>query len=587
MPDSYKVNPFTGKLDNVGSYTSPTSVANGGTGLTTIAAGSILAANALDTLTAVTSTTGLKILQNNAGTMSWNTTTGTGNSVMATSPTLVTPLLGTPTSGTLTNCTDVPISTGVSGLGTGVATFLATPSSANLAAAVTNETGSGALVFATSPVLVTPNIGTPSAGTLTSCTGLPISTGVSGLGTGVATFLATPSSANFAAVVTDETGSGAVVLGTSPTFTTDITAPTVYGGSAASGNLILQSTSNGTRGNIQTPDLTVLGTSSQAFGTSTGVFVDVGTGNCNVTTGAIIAMRMQNTVTAKGNSATTFAALFNAQYTVTDDGTARTLGPSLNFPSQNTFTATIASGLTVNDLAGIPAYVGLYYTLTLNRTGSGTGTMQSAAGLYISTLASIGTGWTITNYHGMLIDIPGTITGTITNFYGVKNNGANATGRWFLYETGGMKSSHKGQLRIGDNTAPGKDLDLLNDSAQKPGVGGLWTVASDERLKTNIQPADLDQCYNAVKNIPLKRFMWRDDCYSQESIKDRTVVGWIAQDVKPVFPKAVGAHRFVKPNQEAIEDCLDLNSGQLIAALYGAVQKLQRIVEETNGLNHN
>ena len=112
--------------------------------------------------------------------------------------------------------------TGLSSLGTGVATFLGTPSSANLAAALTDETGTGANVFATSPTLVTPILGTPTSGTLTNATGLPISTGVSGLGTGVATFLATPSSANLAAAVTNETGSGLLVFATSPTLTTPV-----------------------------------------------------------------------------------------------------------------------------------------------------------------------------------------------------------------------------------------------------------------------------------------------------------------------------------------------------------------------------
>ena len=300
-----------------------------------------------------------------------------------TSPTLTTPALGTPASGVLTNCTGLPISTGVSGLGTGVATFLATPSSANLASAVTGETGSGALVFGTSPTLTTsaiiagsgpelwlqdnagvstsghidftedsnafgtglafgfrlkldgvantlivqsgngttvtdrltisrdsaalsigtsgaltcgsielgaatdttiarvsaglisvegdtvalltatqtltnktltsptlttPALGTPASGTLTSCTGLPVSTGISGLGTGVATFLATPSSANLAAAVTGETGSGGLVFDTSPTIvtptiTTSATVPLVIGGTAVGSTLTLQSTS--------------------------------------------------------------------------------------------------------------------------------------------------------------------------------------------------------------------------------------------------------------------------------------------------------------------------------------------------------
>ncbi|MFD3293385.1 hypothetical protein SKC35_06780 [Aquirufa sp. KTFRIE-69F] len=96
--------------------------------------------------------------------------TGSGSLVLNTSPTLVTPNLGTPTFVTLTNGTGLPISTGVSGLGTGVATFLATPTSANLAGAVTDKTGTGALVFANTPTLVTPVIGA-ATGTSLSLTG--------------------------------------------------------------------------------------------------------------------------------------------------------------------------------------------------------------------------------------------------------------------------------------------------------------------------------------------------------------------------------------------------------------------------------
>ncbi len=98
----------------------------------------------------------------------YGTTKKLTNVQLFTNTQLVTPKLGTPQSGTLTNCTGLPVATGISGLGTGVATFLATPSSANLKAAVTDETGSGALVFATSPTLVTPMLGAATATTVTT-----------------------------------------------------------------------------------------------------------------------------------------------------------------------------------------------------------------------------------------------------------------------------------------------------------------------------------------------------------------------------------------------------------------------------------
>lgn len=173
--------------------------------LGTPASGTLTSCTGLPLTTGVTGT--LPVLNGGTGV---TTSTGTGNNVLSTSPTLVTPVLGTPASGTLTSCTGLPLTTGVTG----------TLPVANGGTGVTTSTGSGANALATSPTLVTPILGTPTSGTLTNCTGLPVATGISGLATGAATFLTTPSSANLAAMLTDETGTGANVFANSPTLVT-------------------------------------------------------------------------------------------------------------------------------------------------------------------------------------------------------------------------------------------------------------------------------------------------------------------------------------------------------------------------------
>jgi hypothetical protein len=108
-----------------------------------------------------------------------------------TSPTLTTPALGTPASGIMTNVTgtasgltagNVTTNANLTGHVTSVgnAAVLGSFTSSQLATALTDETGTGAAVFATSPTLVTPLLGTPTSGVATNLTGLPLTTGVTG-----------------------------------------------------------------------------------------------------------------------------------------------------------------------------------------------------------------------------------------------------------------------------------------------------------------------------------------------------------------------------------------------------------------------
>lgn len=131
----------------------------------------------------------------------------------------------------------------------------------------------------------------------------------------------------------------------------------------------------------------------------------------------------------------------------------------------------------------------------------------------------------------------------------------------------------EGYFGIG-TTTPSHLLELGLDSAAKPS-SATWTVTSDQRLKTNITSANIDRCYEIVKQLPLRRFTWLSNVYDETVVKDRTKLGWIAQEVEKVFPKAIETKQML-----GLEDCKTLNSDQLYAVVYGSVQKLQFITED-------
>ncbi|MCX8207523.1 MAG: tail fiber domain-containing protein [Methanothrix sp.] len=176
---------------------------------------------------------------------------------------------------------------------------------------------------------------------------------------------------------------------------------------------------------------------------------------------------------------------------------------------------------------------------------------------------------------------------------------------WFRASNRAMRagaapdSNHYGRVGIA-LTNPSYLLQLGFDSAAKPSTN-TWTVSSDRRAKNDIVDADLDRCLEIVRQLPLRHFRWKDEFLSPDQAPDRGKLGWIADEVEPFFPRAVRvapftrrAKRVVKTTDpetgeeiraeqwvdgEVIPDFKYLDSDQIIAAMYGAVQRLIQIVE--------
>ncbi len=256
--------------------------------------------------------------------------------ISVTSAVLTTPLLGTPTSGVLTNCTGLPITTGVAGLAANVAAFLATPSSANLRAALTDEVGTGAAVFATAPTISAADlIGTTAIATATVATDITFATGtdhllktVNGTGATISYGMTVSSGATVSA------NSGEVIVASGLVSTAGQTGD-VYlktGNSTVLGDTGAAIVRSGDAGNGNTGSLTLLSGTATIGGSgsieSTTGDGTTGTGSVAHTTGNASAGPSGSIINTTGTSSSVRGGILNrAPVISTYQIAAGTVGP--------------------------------------------------------------------------------------------------------------------------------------------------------------------------------------------------------------------------------------------------------------------
>jgi hypothetical protein len=171
-------------------------------------------------------------------------------------------------------------------------------------------------------------------------------------------------------------------------------------------------------------------------------------------------------------------------------------------------------------------------------------------------------------------------TSNLSLRYHLLNPTLDPIGAQWTYSSNNTNVYHMGSVGIGTKS-PEYQLDVRGFIFTS--VGGYtqtgsenWVVQSDRRIKENIVKASYEKCLDNVKKIELYNFNFKDNCVNTN---DKNQLGFIAQEVQQVYPKAVEVGRMTLDNNQGINDLLTLNTTQIKYTLYGAVKNLIERVE--------
>ena len=511
------------------------------------------------------------------------TTTTTVVGLTLTSPTFTTPVLGTPSSGTLTNCTGLPISTGVSGLGTGVATALAV-----------NTGSSGALVINGGA------LGTPSSGTLTNCTGYPTS-GLSGninLATQVTGTLGTT---NGGTGLTSFTANGVVyasstsALATGSALTFDGSTQFTVNGSTTSTTLSvkntvsecsLQSISNDGYINMTGTGGTIFrlgsGYSEQMRLTSTGLGIGTSSpsnklnvvsssstiaGFTSSSSSAFLGLANSGATTFIGNDSTsgsfviqTPSSSYSTKLTldnagnlglgVTPSAWSSTLKP-MEIGNIGTYIAGRPSGNQID--IGVNNYYNVGYRYA--NTGVAATQYEQTGGTHAWYYAASGTaGNVITFTQAMTLDASGNL------FVGATALTSNAN--YFATSPGNAFSDFGHVTGVASGISYTRFLyagSVIGSITQSGTTAVLYNLTSDQRLKENIQ--DAAPASDLIDAIQVRQYDWKSDGSHQR-------YGFVAQELVTVAPEAV--HQPTNP-----DDMMAVDYSKLVPMLVKEIQSLR------------